>query len=57
MSCSTSGRDAEFGLHVADQNDMSSVSSTFSPEDGSSSRISFGSEHSAPRELDHLRTP
>src|SRR2546429_4496895 len=54
MSCSTISTVMPSSVFMSRiQNDMSSVSSTFSPDDGSSSRISFGSEHSA-RQLDHL---
>ena len=36
------------------QNAMSSVSSTFRPDDGSSRRMSLGSVHKRPRQLDDL---
>jgi hypothetical protein len=58
MSCSTISTVMPSSVFMSRiQNDMSSVSSTLSPDDGSSSRISFGSEHSARASSTTLRTP
>ena len=58
MSCSTISTVMPSSRRMSSiQNAMSSLSSTFSPDDGSSSRISFGSVLSARASSTTLRTP
>ena len=58
MSCSTISTVTPRSVRMSRiQNDMSSVSSTLRPEEGSSSRISLGSEQRARATSTTLRTP